>query len=85
MSLDIARTYRILGIFNSSGKELGIKIRIVCRDFQRYQENLDKEVEKWVRKYYGERLTIQDLDYDCEGEYESADNDDVIYMPPYWK
>jgi len=80
MSFLTPKTYNVLGIFDHNDNERVFKIRIACEDIEKYQIGLKREVEKWILKHYGKCFTIKDLDYDCEGEFESPDNEEIIYM-----
>jgi len=82
MSIDY--TYNMVGVCTKFGEETSHKVRVrfPCkRVAKRYDINrLFDSCQSWLnRNYDGDWIAI--AKFDCEGEFECADNDDIIIAP----
>lgn len=81
--MSVEYTYNICGIYNANGEEHLRKARVRFRSktiASKYDTNMLFDVcQNWLnRNYPRETLSADEFDLDCEGEYETADNSDII-------
>lgn len=81
-------TYNMVGVYTESGEEVSHKVRVEFPSVKAKKmveddpELLIELCRGWLKRNCpGERVEVDGFDLDCEGEYESADNDDVIVYP----
>jgi hypothetical protein len=82
----IAWTYNICGVYDKSGKESFAKVRIAFANKKlahKHERDGFLHLLDMCRSWLniadpGSWIKDEEFDLDCQGEYESADNNDII-------
>ena len=86
MANPVQRTFGLVGVYDENGEETSHKVRVMfssSKAAKRYDlARLQEPCQNWLDRHYpGETIANDEFDLDNDGEFESAENDDVIVAP----